>query len=541
MEIISLALLMSVIFAVNGNDDVLGVSAAASTVSVRPGEQAKLSCNAGQEDIIVCAFTNPSGTQHIFIEGLSFDGVERDNDVPCGLVINSVTDNDAGNWKCSITARKEDGKGVSGSDDISVVVLKAPSSVSLNVDGILTVTPEQTDATVRCTAEGGEPVPSFSWLLDGAPASVQVVDSGEQDNGHFQEVSMTPTKADNGKTLECVANSEAYKPEDLENGLNKAGVQLNVEYTPEPQKDDLKFYGMSVGKPTEIEIKFRLNPAPSNMEWVMADGTRVPQGSESNDGKYRATLATSEDADEPDLHTAMLTINDVSEKDGGTTSSLVVTNAHGEATISFQIEIGAKPPTGEDVLSEGPEALDDEAGTGPVIAIIIIILLVIVVIAVAVVARSQGLLCFAVPVKGGESDEKEKTVDKEEGSDTESAEETVVAEGMAAKDQADTETDAGAAPAATPNPAGKPRASLNAQMTSLLTAFKKALPSPRKSAGSPESEEVKLKDSEEKDLEKNKDDIVYADLDKTALSDGNTTVTVEDEKTEYAEIKPSNL
>ena len=48
-------------------------------------------------------------------------------------------------------------------------------------------------------------------------------------------------------------------------------------------------------------------------------------------------------------------------------------------------------------------------------------------------------------------------------SDTESAEETVVAEGMAAKDQADTETDAGAAPAATPNPSGKPRASLNAQ------------------------------------------------------------------------------
>jgi len=117
------------------------------------------------------------------------------------------------------------------------------------------------------------------------------------------------------------------------------------------------------------------------MEWVMADGTRVPQGSESNDGKYVATLANVEDASEPDLHTAMLTISGVSEKDGGTTSSLVVTNSHGEANISFQIEIGAKPPT--------------EAGTGPVIAIIIIILLVIVVIAVAVVARSQGLLCFA--------------------------------------------------------------------------------------------------------------------------------------------------
>ena len=35
------------------------------------------------------------------------------------------------------------------------------------------------------------------------------------------------------------------------------------------------------------------------------------------------------------------------------------------------------------------------AGTGPVIAIVIVAIIIIVVILVAVVARSQGLLCFA--------------------------------------------------------------------------------------------------------------------------------------------------
>ena len=40
-----------------------------------------------------------------------------------------------------------------------------------------------------------------------------------------------------------------------------------------------------------------------------------------------------------------------------------------------------------------------EAGTGPVIAIVIIVLILIVIIAVAVVARFQGLLCFAGQLK----------------------------------------------------------------------------------------------------------------------------------------------
>jgi len=56
-----------------------------------------------------------------------------------------------------------------------------------------------------------------------------------------------------------------------------------------------------------------------------------------------------------------------------------------------------------------------------------------------------------------------------------------------------------------------------------------------------ESEEVPLAEGEEKKDEAseldNKDDIVYADLDKSAMTEGNATISVENEKTEYAEIK----
>lgn len=420
MELISLAVLVAAIFQVNGAE--IQVSSSTSKVSVLPGDDAKLICKSSS--VKFCSFNSPTGNTYVMIDGVSYGRYQAIEGEPCGLSITTVQEEDAGDWKCSITALDAEGNGQVGTNEIALVVLKAPKSVSLNVDGQVTVTPEQKEATVRCTAEGGEPVPSFSWTLDGAPASVKVVDSGEEGEGHFQEVSLIPTKADNGKMLECVANSEAYRDEALESGLNKAGVSLDVQYAPEPQKDDLQFYGLAVGKSTEIKIKFRLNPAPTNMEWVMADGTRVPQGSESNEGKYTASLPIQEDASEPDLHTAMLTINEVAEQNGGTSNKLVVTNAHGEANISFELELGAKPPTGEDVLSEGPGALnDDEAGTGPVIAIVIIILLVIVVIAVAVVARSQGLLCFAArdgvndPEKGNFTalgkDEEDATPEKE--------------------------------------------------------------------------------------------------------------------------------
>jgi len=221
---------------------------------------------------------------------------------------------------------------------------------------------------------------------------------------------INPRKEDNGKKLACVANSEAYTDADLENGANVATTQLDVQFAPVFPKETKEFYGLNSGKPFDVQITFTLNPAPVSMEWIMHDGTKVPAGSQSQDGKYTSSgLATAEDSATPAQHTATLTINDVTAEDGGSVNKLVVKNDHGEAEINFTLELGEKPPT--------------EAGTGPVIAIVIIILLVIVVIAVAVVARSQKLLCFAAgdgvsdPEKGKfsalEKEEDEPSPEKE--------------------------------------------------------------------------------------------------------------------------------
>jgi len=69
----------------------------------------------------------------------------------------------------------------------------------------------------------------------------------------------------------------------------------------------------------------------------------------------------------------------------------------GTTGYDFKLSIGEKPaaaPAVSDSLDGGVPS-PTEAGSGPVIAIVIVALIIIVVIVVAVIARSQGMLCFA--------------------------------------------------------------------------------------------------------------------------------------------------
>merc|ERR1711881_551632 len=102
-------------------------------------------------------------------------------------------------------------------------------------------------------------------------------------------------------------------------------------------------------------------------------------------------------------------------------------------------------------------------------------------------ARSQGMLCFADPPKTEE--DKEKAVEKEEGSDTESAEHV---EG--AKDEKDAASvEEGAVPI------NNNKKSVTARVSSLLSAMKKSVGSKKEKYAESESEvKVPLQESEEK-------------------------------------------
>merc|ERR1712001_139702 len=79
------------------------------------------------------------------------------------------------------------------------------------------------------------------------------------------------------------------------------------------------------------------------------------------------------------------------------------------------------------------------------------------------------------------------------------------------------------------------------RVSNLFAVMKKSVKKPKESkysAETPESEMKLHENGEKKDGEN--DTIVYADLDKSALGSGTRRESVENEKTEYAEIRPQN-
>jgi len=398
MEVLHLAVLLSVLFSVNGNT--VNVSAG-QNVNVRLNEEADLSCTTNVP-VTFCTFISPGGeifqiNEKINYGRISYKGEDTTKD--CGIKIQNVNDKDNGEWRCEITSIGENGVAKKGSNRIDLTVLKAPKSVSLDPQSLMVVDTTGSEQRIRCTAEGGHPAPTFTWTLGGEKAKLPIADTNTDENGvYMEEVVYEPNKADDGKILECVAESEAYTDEDLNAGINKAKTTLNVQYKPVPAKGVYEFYGLTVGQPFDIRISFRANPTPSDMRWKMHDGIEVPQGSEDEKGKYTSAIVSGPVEGEESLYTAQLTINNVDAEDAETLNTLMVTNEHGTSEIQFKLALGEKPPVGADLVSDdiaGENSNEDEAGAGPVIAVVVVILIVLVVVAIVVVARSQGLLCFA--------------------------------------------------------------------------------------------------------------------------------------------------
>jgi len=166
-----------------------------------------------------------------------------------------------------------------------------------------------------------------------------------------------------------------------------------------------------------------------------------------------------------------------------------------------------------------------------VVAIVIVAIIIILVIVVAVIARSQGMLCFADPPRPEE--DKEKAVEKEEGSETESAKGE-----EHAKDETD---DAIVDDTEMINNNKEPKKSMGSKVSSLLSAMKKSVGS-RKEKYSEGGEELQEGKENGVETDERKDDsIVYADLDKSAMSATGAVgakVSIENETTTYADIKP---
>lgn len=525
MELLHVAVLLTVLVNVYAE---VPVSVGNPSIQVKQGEDALLSCDT-KESILFCTFTSPTGEIFNMIPDLKykqryeFHGENTQED--CGIKITDVQDEDNGDWKCDITVKDESGSAKKGEGQANVLVIKAPTAVSIAEGSEMVLTlPQDETKQVTCLAEGGRPRPTFSWMLrtegKGEEAgSEEAYNGAVEDVEGGQVITYTTQPEDHGKFLVCVVNHAGFGEEAITQGLNKVEVKLDIRFKPVATSKSHKVWSMKLGESFDILLGFKAHPEPTELYWEMHDGTTVAQG--SSNGRYTSALLI---AGPHEGHfTAKLTIDKVLKEDGETTNKLIVKNTLGETTYDFVMGIGERPPP-------------VEKGSGPVIAIVIVALIIVIVIVVAVVARAQGVLCFADPPK---EEDKEKAVEKEEGSDTESAE---AADG--AKDEKDAE-------AATPETSDEEpvinnnttKKSVTARFSGILSAMKKTVSKKEKYAET--ESEVKLQESEEKKdgaedaAEKKDDSIVYADLDKSAMSEGKRpSITVENEKSEYAEISP---
>jgi len=384
MELLHVAVLLTVLVNVYAE---VPVSVGNPSIQVKQGEEALLSCDT-KESILFCTFTSPTGESFNMIPDLKyknryeFHGVNTQED--CGIKITDVQDEDNGDWKCDITVKDESGSAKKGEGQANVLVIKAPSAVSIAEGSEMVLTlPQDETKQVTCLAQGGRPKPTFSWMLrtEGKGEEKEIE---EAYNGAVEEVeggqviTYTTQPEDHGKFLVCVVNHEGFGEEAIGQGLNKAEVKLDIRFKPVATSQSHKVWSMKLGESFDILLGFKANPEPTEIYWKMHDGTEVAQGSSNK--RYTSDILK---AGPHDGHfTAKLTIDKVLKTDGETTSKLIVKNQLGETTYEFVMGIGERPPP-------------VEKGSGPVIAIVIVALIIVIVIVVAVVARAQGVLCFA--------------------------------------------------------------------------------------------------------------------------------------------------
>jgi len=373
---------------------------------------------------------------------------------------------------------------------------------------------------VDCVATGARPAVEFNWYIGETKLNAHIKLSEEEgEDGkktYISTLQFSAAPKHDGEELKCEAVHQGYSVQAIADEANWAKAQLNLEFMPvNSAKTKETFYGLKEGEKGQARIKFRANPKPTQGQWVIGE-TVVPIGAGSVDSKFMSSQIL--DGDDEGEYQVELTIVQMVPELADKTYQLEVTNSVGTTTYQFELKITEKPKA--------------EGANTTVIGIIILVVIIVLVGGVTIIARAKGIWCFGG--KKAKDEDAEQAVDKE-GSDTESAE-----DGTAGKDETGNKEDTNEAKKDEPKKSAT--SGVVTRVTNLFAVMKKSVKKPKDgkySAETPESE-MKLHENEEKKETEN-DNVVYADLDKSALGTGGTRRDAnESEKTEYAEIRPQN-
>ena len=93
-------------------------------------------------------------------------------------------------------------------------------------------------------------------------------------------------KNHNQKELVCRVEHRGYTQAQVAEKQNEAKLRLNVNYGPMAWTKPQTFYKMVIGQEAKIDVHIEANPKPDSAKWLLGNGTELPAGSSSDDGKF---------------------------------------------------------------------------------------------------------------------------------------------------------------------------------------------------------------------------------------------------------------
>ena len=217
---------------------------------------------------------------------------------------------------------------------------------------------EQKEITVECTAEGGNLSPEFNWYLGNQLFNGTFESRNESAKiVHKSIKNFNLSMHQNEEMLYCEVVHKGYNKQQLKNGINLIGTQLNLQFKAnflEPEKES----GI-------VKLSFLCNPEPTGGQWIISEDLRIPFGTKND------TLEASDMIKMTDKNLYEVHLN--YSLDGIQFVNLEVTNDLGTA-VYLNIEIGS-------------------SGNLFVVVIIILLLLVII-IGTAYYFYIKKLYCF---------------------------------------------------------------------------------------------------------------------------------------------------
>lgn len=255
-------------------------------------EPASLAVNPGEEAVLACRVTNmegdcrwerrPGAGQAAIPVGIyrgKYEWAGRPGVGDCSLrVLQADSEYDSGNWVCQVTASTFHNTDTLISREARLVVRGPPKSVSLSVAGAPLAQGRLQgragqEASIACTAQGGNPAPSLAWRL--GDAWVEAEPSTEDvEAGTVTSVLRLPlSRSDHQKPLQCRVHHPALT-EDM-----AARTGLSVTFPPETSlSPPAAAISLLEGASHTVTCLVSANP-PAQATWLRADtGAEVGSG-----------------------------------------------------------------------------------------------------------------------------------------------------------------------------------------------------------------------------------------------------------------------